>query len=54
MLSFEGCEGGGGCVEQGGFGMRDLWNPLDYISDWGWTCILSAAGLLFAVLVLTG
>lgn len=34
--------------------MRDLWNPLDYISDWGWTCILSAAGLLFAVLVLTG
>jgi len=34
--------------------MRRIWNPLDYISDWGWTCIVCVAGLLFAVLVLAG
>ena len=34
--------------------MRRIWNPLDYISDWGWTCIVSAAGLLFAAMVLAG
>lgn len=34
--------------------MKTIWNPLDYISDWGWTCIVSAAGLLFAAMVLAG
>ena len=34
--------------------MRTSWNPLAYISDYGWTCIVSAAGLLFAAMVLAG
>ena len=34
--------------------MKTVWNPLAYISDWGWTCIVSAAGLLFAAMVLAG
>lgn len=34
--------------------MKTIWNPLHYISDWGWTCIVCVAGLLFAVMVLAG
>lgn len=32
--------------------MKTVWNPLHYISDWGWTCIVSVAGAAFAVMVL--
>lgn len=34
--------------------MKTIWNPLHYISDYGWACIVSAAGLLFAAMVLAG
>lgn len=34
--------------------MKTSWNPMHYISDWGWTCIVGVAGLLFAVMVLAG
>ena len=34
--------------------MRTIWNPLEYISDYGWTCIVGLAGLLFAAAVLAG
>ena len=34
--------------------MRTIWNPLEYISDYGWTCIVCVAVLLFAAMVLAG
>ena len=34
--------------------MKTVWNPLHYISDYGWTCIVGIAGLLFAAAVLAG
>lgn len=34
--------------------MKTVWNPLHYISDYGWTCIVCVAGLLFAAAVLVG
>jgi hypothetical protein len=34
--------------------MKTIWNPLAYISDYGWTCIMSVAGAAFAVMVLAG
>ena len=34
--------------------MKTVWNPLAYISDWGWACIVSVAGATFAVMVLAG
>jgi|GEM_PF-2982706 len=34
--------------------MRTIWNPLAYISDYGWTCIVFVAGLLVAAVVLAG
>ena len=34
--------------------MKTIWNPLAYISDYGWTCIVFVAGLLFAAVVLAG
>ena len=34
--------------------MKTIWNPLAYISDYGWTCIVSAASLLAAATVLAG
>ena len=41
-------------AEQGGDFMKAIWNPLAYISDYGWTCIVCVAGLLFAAMVLAG
>ena len=34
--------------------MRTIWNPLAYISDYGWTYIVCFAWLLFAAMVLVG
>ena len=34
--------------------MRTIWNPFAYISDYGWTCIVAASGLLFTAMVLAG
>ena len=34
--------------------MKTSWNPLAYVSDYGWMCITSVAGLLFAAAVLVG
>ena len=34
--------------------MKTVWNPLAYISDYGWTCIVSVAILLAAAAVLAG
>ena len=34
--------------------MKTVWNPLAYISDWGWTCLMSVASLLAAAAVLVG
>lgn len=34
--------------------MKTIWNPLTYISDYGWTCIACVAGAAFAVMVLVG
>ena len=34
--------------------MRTNWNPFAYISDWGWTCLMYATGLLFVAAVLAG
>jgi len=34
--------------------MKTNWNPLHYISDYGWACITSVAGLLAAAAVLAG
>ena len=34
--------------------MKTIWNPLAYISDWGWTCLTSVASLLAAAAVLAG
>ena len=34
--------------------MKTSWNPMHYISDYGWTCIVAVAGLLFAAAVLVG
>ena len=34
--------------------MKTSWNPMHYISDYGWTCIVSAASLLAAAAVLAG
>lgn len=34
--------------------MKLIWNPLSYISDYGWGFITSVAGLLFATVVLLG
>ena len=34
--------------------MKTNWNPLHYISDYGWDCIVSIAGLLFVAAVLMG
>lgn len=34
--------------------MKTVWNPLHYISDYGWACIVCVAGLLFTVMVLAG
>ena len=34
--------------------MKTIWNPLAYISDYGCTCIVCVAGLLFAAMVLAG
>ena len=31
-------------AEQGGTFMKTSWNPLAYISDYGWTCIVCVAG----------
>ena len=41
-------------AEQGGTFMKTSWNPLAYISDYGWTCIVCVAGAVFAVMVLAG
>lgn len=32
--------------------MKPNWNPITCISDWGWVCIMSIAGLLFAISML--
>ena len=42
------------CAAAGESAMKTIWNPLHYISDYGWTCIVSAAGLLLAAMVLAG
>lgn len=34
--------------------MKTVWNPLHYISDYGWACIVCVAGAAFAVMVLAG
>lgn len=34
--------------------MKTIWNPMHYISDYGWACIVSVAGTAFAVMVLAG
>ena len=34
--------------------MKTSWNPLAYISDYGWMCIVCVAWLLFAAAVLAG
>ncbi len=34
--------------------MKTVWNPLAYISDYGWTCLTSVASLLAAAAVLVG
>ena len=34
--------------------MKTVWNPLHYISDWGWTCLVYVASLLTAATVLAG
>ena len=34
--------------------MKTIWNPLAYISDYGWTCITSVASLLALAAVLAG
>lgn len=34
--------------------MKTIWNPLAYISDWGWSCIASVASLVAAAAVLAG
>ena len=34
--------------------MKTSWNLMHYISDYGWTCIVSVASLLAAAMVLVG
>mgnify|MGYP000883137377 CR=1 FL=1 len=34
--------------------MKTSWNPLAYVSDYGWTCIVYVAGMLAAAAVLAG
>ena len=34
--------------------VKTNWNPLAYVSDYGWTCIVCVAGAAFAVMVLAG
>ena len=42
------------CAAAGESAMKTIWNPLHYISDYGWTCITSIASLLAAAAVLAG
>ena len=34
--------------------MKTNWNPLHYISDYGWACIVYVADILAAAVVLAG